>query len=54
MEELLLKAMKRNDDLSNKLERYYQFLKFENELDMVLKGTYITEMEIENLLQGNY
>ena len=54
MEELLLKAMKRNDDLSNKLERYYQFLKFENELDMVLKGTYVTEMEIENLLQGNY
>ena len=54
MEELLLKTMKRNEDLSNKLERYYQFLKFENELDMVLKGTYVTEMEIENLLQGNY
>lgn len=54
MEELLLKTMKRNEDLSNKLERYYQFLKVENELEMIMKGTYITETEIEMILQGNY
>lgn len=54
MEELLLKAIKKNEDISNRLERYYQYLKFENELDIIMKGTYITVTEIENILSGNY
>lgn len=54
MDELILKAWKKNEDLSNKLERYYQFLKFDNELDAIIKGVYVTESEIENILQGNY
>lgn len=54
MDELILKVMKKNEELSNKLERYYQYLKFDNELDAIIKGVYVTDGEIENILKGMY
>lgn len=54
VDELILKVMKKNEELSNKLERYYQFLKFDNELDAIIKGVYVTDGEIENILKGMY
>ena len=54
MDELILKIMKKNEELSNKLERYYQFLKVDNELDAVVKGLYVTNVEIEDILKGIY
>ena len=54
VDEIILKVMKKNEELSNKLERYYQFLKFDNELDAIIKGVYVTDGEIENILKGIY
>ena len=49
--ELLLKKI---DELTKKLEKYYELLKVDNELDFVLKGTYIFAEEIDDVVQGNY
>ena len=54
VDEIILKVMKKNEELSNKLERYYQYLKFDNELDAIIKGVYVTDGEIENILKGMY
>ena len=54
VDEIILKVMKKNEELSNKLERYYQYLKFDNELDAIIKGVYVTDGEIENILKGIY
>ena len=54
MQELLELCLKKIDDLEKKLEKYYQLLKVENELDFIFKGTYITEEEFKNVIQGNY
>ena len=54
MEELLEKAIRRIDSIEKKLELYYKLLKVENELDFVLKGTYITADDIDVVLQGTY
>lgn len=52
MEELLLLALKRIEALEKKLERYYSMLKVDNEVDFILKGTYITDEEISNVISG--
>ena len=52
MEELLLLALKRIEALEKKLERYYSLLKVENEVDFILKGTYITTEEVDNVISG--
>ena len=54
MQELLDLALKRIDKLEQNLERYYSLLKIENELDFILKGTYLTNKDLEGLLSGNY
>ncbi len=54
MEELLQIALKRIDALEKKVERYYQILKIDNELDFVMKGTYLTNNQINDILEGNY
>lgn len=54
MEEVLELALKRIDDLEKKLEKYYQLLKTENELNFILNGTYLLNEDIEKILQGNY
>jgi len=54
MEELIEMALKRISDLEKRLEKYFQLLKVENELDFILKGTYLTNEDIDNILSGNY
>ena len=52
--ELLENALKRISNIERKIEKYYEMLKIENELDFILNGTYVFSEEIENVLNGNY
>ena len=54
MEELLELTMKKIDNLEKKLEKYYSLLKINNELDFILKGTYILQEDFDNVLAGQY
>lgn len=54
MEELLELAFKKIGAIEKRLEKYYQYLKFDNELDFILKGTYLLSADIENVLTGEY
>lgn len=53
-EELLLQTVKKVAELEKKLDTYYSLLKIQNELDFIMKGTYILQSEIDNVLIGNY
>ena len=53
-EDMVQLALKKIDELSKKLEKYFDILKVENELDFVLKGTYVLENEIAKVVSGNY
>ena len=46
--------LKRINELEKKLEQYFNHLKIDNELDFILKGTYILRDEIFNLTNGLY
>ena len=52
--ELLELALKRLDNLERKLEKYFDILHITNELDFILKGGYIFEEDISEILSGNY
>lgn len=52
MDELLEIAMKRIDELEKKVEKYFSILKIDNELDFILKGTYILKEDIDKILEG--
>ena len=54
MEETLELAMKKISELERKLENYYQLLFIENELDFILRGSYIVEDELSKVISGNY
>lgn len=54
MQEMLDLALKKIENLEQKLERYYSLLKVENELDYILKGTYLKDKDLEGILTGNY
>ena len=54
MEELLEKAIRRLDDLEKKVELYYKLLRVENELDFVLKGTYLMPENLDVVIEGTY
>lgn len=54
MQEMIELCLKRINDLEKRLEKYYQLLKVENELDFILKGTYFLKEEIEQVMSGNY
>ncbi len=54
MEELIQLVIKKIADIEKKLEKYYQLLKTENELNFILNGTYLLNQDIENILIGNY
>lgn len=54
MDELLEMALKRISELEKRLEMYYQILEVKNELDFILKGTYLVDEELQNILEGNY
>ena len=53
-EDLVQLALKKIDELTKKLEKYFDILKVDNELDFVLKGTYVLENEINDVILGNY
>ncbi len=54
IEEMLDFALKKISMLEKRVEKYYQLLKIENELDFILSGNYLLEEQIENILKGNY
>ena len=54
MEELLELAFKKIDVLEKKLEKYYSLLKVDNELDFIIKGSYIMQEDFDNVLAGQY
>ena len=54
MQELLEMALKRIDALERRLEKYFTMLKVDNEIDFILKGTYITEQDLADVLSGTY
>lgn len=53
MNELIELALKKIDMLEKKLEKYIEILKIDNEIDFILKGSYVLQEEIENVLSGN-
>ena len=54
MKELLDLAFKKINSLEKKMELYYKMLNINNELDFVIKGTYVCEDEIDKVLKGEY
>ena len=46
--------LKRIIELEKKLERYFNYLKVDNELDFVLKGTYVFKDDLLRLINGLY
>ena len=52
MQELLELALKRIEDLEKKVEKYFSILKVDNELDFILKGTYITDDDVQKIIEG--
>lgn len=54
MQEILEKVMKRIDSLEKKVERYYMLLKMENELDFILKGSYLLTEDVDKIVEGRY
>ena len=52
MQELIELALKKIDALEKKVEKYFSMLKIENELDFILKGTYVLDSDIQCLLNG--
>ena len=47
-------ALKKIADLERLLERYFKIVKVENELDFVLKGTYLFDEDLDGVLAGEY
>ena len=45
---------KRIELLEQKIEIYFQILNIRNEIDFILKGTYILDEDIEEVLDGTY
>ena len=53
-EEILDLALAKINDLEKKLEKYYSILLINNELDFILKGSYVFASELQNILEGIY
>ena len=55
MENITLEMLfKRISNLEKRLEQYYNYLKIENELDFILKGTYIFKENVISIIDGTY
>ena len=54
MEDLLNQAFRKIENLEKKLERYFSLLRVENELDFILKGTYIVQDDYDKVMAGQY
>ncbi len=52
MDDTLESMLKKISDLEKKLEKYFKILQTTNELDFILKGSYILNSDLENLLNG--
>ena len=52
--EMLEMLVKKVNVLEKRLERYYNYLKIENELDFILNGTYIFKEDVESIFNGTY
>ena len=52
MKELLELLLKRVEALEKKVEKYYSMLKVDNELDFILRGTYVTDEDIQKIIEG--
>ena len=46
--------LKRINELEKRLENYFNYLKSDNELDFILKGTYVLKGEVLNIINGLY
>ena len=46
--------LKRINELEKRIENYFNYLKVDNELDFILKGTYVFKDEILKLINGLY
>lgn len=46
--------LKRIMALEKQIEKYFNFLKIDNDLDFILKGSYILKEDLSNILAGNY
>lgn len=54
MEELLDLAINKIANIERKIEKYFQILKVENELDFVLNGSYILNDALGEIISGQY
>ena len=52
MQEMLEMLLKRVEELEKRVEKYFSLLKVDNELDFILKGTYMLESDINKILEG--
>ena len=52
MQEMLEQLLKRIEMLEKRVEKYFSILKIDNELDFILNGTYITNEEVEKIVEG--
>ena len=53
IKEMLDLALTKIKELEKRLEEYYHLLIIENELDFIMRGTYVYN-EIEEILNGTY
>ncbi len=47
-------AIKRIESLEKRMELYFELLDLKDELEFIMKGIYVTEDDIEDVLLGNY
>lgn len=52
--DLLDLALQKINDLEKRLDKYYKLLKLNNELDFVLNGSYILNVDVAYILDGDY
>ena len=45
---------KRVEQLEKKIEIYYELLTIQNELDFIMRGSYLLDDDINDILDGNY
>ena len=48
------RAIQKIYQIEKKMEKYYEMLKLENELDFILKGGYVLKDELQEILDGEY
>lgn len=54
MENVIEDLLKRISKLEKLVESYFNYLKIDNDLDFILKGSYFLKDDLENVLSGNY